>query len=562
MGPGGFADALRTVPALADTWDRLAARAADAFIINLTNPSGIVTQAATIHTGLRFVSVCDGPVTFVEGIARATGRDAAAIRLDYAGMNHCGFWVDPQADVLVSALPATSGADAADVETLQALPTPYVRFYLHPDRQLESQLASEESRAHALKRMEARHARAVRQPCRVRGQQTRRRALWYGVSIAPLVDAIVDGGDDTVILVCPTRAPMPWVPRRHNDGVAGARRGGRCAAPAGCRGCRPGGPARRRRHPFETLTARALAGSQSRVPARSPAGARGGAGRKPHGRDGGAGGAAGGEDLCQLAVLRRVDGRRAPSQRWSDGLQAAPRASGCTRVGTRCRRHQDHRGGRRRHAHRRPAAASATGHLRHATRSSPEAFLCALGEAADRVLPAGAHPVAIGIGVPGPLRIRGPASWSSPRTWAGGISRWRLSSRSASVACRRSSRTTLTAAPWRGHRWRRSRGGPFRLPCARDRPGIWCHRGRARRSPGHTARLGKWATWPSTTGKARTATAGGTTAWKPGAPASAWRGVPAKPGRPRACRMARRLRGTPPPSSPWPARPMPTRLPW
>src|SRR3990172_580302 len=65
IGPGGFANALRTVPALADTWDRLADLAGDAFIINLTNPSGIVTQAATAHAGLRFVSICDGPVTFV-----------------------------------------------------------------------------------------------------------------------------------------------------------------------------------------------------------------------------------------------------------------------------------------------------------------------------------------------------------------------------------------------------------------------------------------------------------------------------------------------------------------
>ena len=140
---------------MADTWDRLAERAADAFIINLTNPSGIVTQAATAHAGLRFVSVCDGPVTFVEGIARATGRDADAVRLAYAGLNHCGFWVDADAATLVAALPATNGADEADVVALGALPTPYVRFYLHPDRQLESQLASVESRAQALKRMEA-----------------------------------------------------------------------------------------------------------------------------------------------------------------------------------------------------------------------------------------------------------------------------------------------------------------------------------------------------------------------------------------------------------------------
>ena len=121
----------------------------------------------------------------MEGIARATGRDAAAIRLDYAGMNHCGFWVDPQADVLVSALPATSGVDAADVEALQALPTPYVRFYLHPDRQLESQLAAGESRAQALKRMEAQMLEPVRQPRRVRAADAARGTLVPRLHRAP-----------------------------------------------------------------------------------------------------------------------------------------------------------------------------------------------------------------------------------------------------------------------------------------------------------------------------------------------------------------------------------------
>jgi 6-phospho-beta-glucosidase len=264
MGPGGFADALRTVPALADTWDRLAELAGDAFIINLTNPSGIVTQAATAHTGLRFVSVCDGPVTFVEGIVRATGRDAAAIRLDYAGMNHCGFWVDPQAEVLVSALVATSGQDAEDVEALRALPTPYVRFYVHPDRQLESQLATPESRAQALKRMEAQmldqYASQVES-----AQQTRRGALWYRVSIVPLIDAIVHGGDDTVILGLPNDGAVPWAP---DDAIVelptDIQQGGALSR-------RPAVelPDRvvdllRQHARFEALTAHALAGARSR----------------------------------------------------------------------------------------------------------------------------------------------------------------------------------------------------------------------------------------------------------------------------------------------------------
>lgn len=273
MGPGGFADALRTVPVLADTWDRLAERAGDAFIINLTNPSGIVTQAATAHTGLRFVSICDGPVTFVEGIARATGREASVVRLAYAGMNHCGFWVDPQSDVLVSALPATNGIDPEDVEALGALPTAYVRFYLHPDRQLEAQLASAESRAQALKRMEAEmldqyagHVEAAR--------QTRRGALWYRVSIVPLIDAIVHGGRDSVILGLPNDGAVAWaaddaiveLPTDVHAGGALSRRPA-VSLPG------PVVDLLTRHATFEALTARALAGTRSRgdVRGRRPA---------------------------------------------------------------------------------------------------------------------------------------------------------------------------------------------------------------------------------------------------------------------------------------------------
>ena len=264
MGPGGFADALRTVPALADTWDRLAALAADAFIIDLTNPAGIVTQAAIAHTGLRMVSICDGPVTFVEGIAGATGRDASAVRLGYAGMNHCGFWVDPERDVLLSALPATSGIDPEDVEALGALPTPYLRFYLHPDRQLETQLAAAESRAQALKRMEAemldQYAHHVEAP-----RQTRRGALWYRVSIVPLIDAVVHGGQDTVVLGLPNAGAVDFAP---DDAIVelptDVHAGGALSRRPAVGLPSPVVDLLTRHATFETRTARALAGTRSR----------------------------------------------------------------------------------------------------------------------------------------------------------------------------------------------------------------------------------------------------------------------------------------------------------
>lgn len=269
MGPGGFTNAVRTVPALAPLWDTLAARAAGAFIVNLTNPSGIVSQAAIAHTGLRIVSVCDGPVTFVRGIANATGRPEEQVRQGYAGLNHAGFWADPDTDAMLASLGATSGIDEKDVLRLGALPTPYLRYYLHPDRQLESQLAAPESRAQSLKRLETEmlgqysaHVEA--------GRQVRRGALWYGVSIVPLIDAFANGGNETFVLGLPNRGAVGWVPEDATVELATEVRAGgemkRQGAPT------LPAPAVELLTPharFETATARALAGARSRADVRT-----------------------------------------------------------------------------------------------------------------------------------------------------------------------------------------------------------------------------------------------------------------------------------------------------
>lgn len=211
MGPGGFANAMRTVPALAPLWDRLAACPPETFIINLTNPSGIVTQAATAHTGRPIVSLCDGPVTFVDGIAAAVGQEADEVRLGYAGLNHVGFWAGATGGTLVAALSATKGIDAADVEMLAALPSPYVRYYLHPARELEAQVAAAESRAQTLKRLEAEMLEQYRSGVAA-AEHTRRGALWYRVSIVPLVDAVVHGASHTMVLGLPNEGTVAWAP--------------------------------------------------------------------------------------------------------------------------------------------------------------------------------------------------------------------------------------------------------------------------------------------------------------------------------------------------------------
>ncbi|MFD7708765.1 6-phospho-beta-glucosidase [Streptomyces sp. NPDC059786] len=92
VGAGGIAYGLRTVPVAVDIARRVARLAPDAWVINFTNPAGLVTEAMSRHLGDRVIGICDSPVGLGRRIARVLGADPATAWIDYVGLNHLG-WV-------------------------------------------------------------------------------------------------------------------------------------------------------------------------------------------------------------------------------------------------------------------------------------------------------------------------------------------------------------------------------------------------------------------------------------------------------------------------------------
>ena len=91
-GPAGFAMALRTAP-VAVEYARLVERLApQAWIINFTNPAGLITQAISAHSGARVVGICDTPAELFFRIALALREPPEQVECDYLGLNHLG-WV-------------------------------------------------------------------------------------------------------------------------------------------------------------------------------------------------------------------------------------------------------------------------------------------------------------------------------------------------------------------------------------------------------------------------------------------------------------------------------------
>ena len=90
-GPGGLAYGMRTVPVAIHVAERIAAICPQAWVINFTNPAGMITEAMQQVLGDRVVGICDTPIGLGRRAARALSLDADRTSFDYVGLNHLGW---------------------------------------------------------------------------------------------------------------------------------------------------------------------------------------------------------------------------------------------------------------------------------------------------------------------------------------------------------------------------------------------------------------------------------------------------------------------------------------
>ncbi|MEE1928429.1 6-phospho-beta-glucosidase [Streptomyces sp. TRM 70351] len=176
-GAGGVLYGLRTVPVALRIAERVRAVAPDAWVINFSNPAGMVTEAMAEVLGGRVIGICDSPVGLVRRAARAAGADPDAVRYDYLGLNHLGWLRSLTLDgtELLPGLLADPAALASFEEgrlfgatwlrALGALPNEYLHYYYFRRETLRSARAADETRGEFLARQQdAFFTRAAREP--------------------------------------------------------------------------------------------------------------------------------------------------------------------------------------------------------------------------------------------------------------------------------------------------------------------------------------------------------------------------------------------------------------
>lgn len=153
-GAGGFANALRTIPVSLDIARDIKEINPDAWLLNFSNPSGLVTEALLRYSDVKTFGLCNVPIGIRMGVAKALGVEPTRVSIDASGLNHLcfvtGIYVDGQdvsskafdSPLLVTYLKAEKlGEELAPyLRRLHAIPASYLYYYWFTDKALKAQL--------------------------------------------------------------------------------------------------------------------------------------------------------------------------------------------------------------------------------------------------------------------------------------------------------------------------------------------------------------------------------------------------------------------------------------
>lgn len=169
-GIGGFSNALRTIPQMEQIASAIERYAPNAWLINFSNPSGIVTEYLLNHTPLKAVGLCNLPIGAQERIAKLLHVPMDQVRLETASLNHCGAITAVHVNgenVLPQLLDEHMLSQAAKqdawvdnyrpiIELLNAIPNDYLQYFYYRDRKLQEQKNAAQTRGEACVEIESR----------------------------------------------------------------------------------------------------------------------------------------------------------------------------------------------------------------------------------------------------------------------------------------------------------------------------------------------------------------------------------------------------------------------
>lgn len=234
-GAGGMFKAFRTIPVILDIEKDMSELCPDAWLINFTNPAGMVTEALIkygVRKNNRVIGLCNVPIGMEKAVASIMDVDHSRVKVDFAGLNHMVYGLDAYVDgksvineVIENLANGNFGSSVKNIKDLEwspefiralgVMPCPYHRYYYQTADMLEDELndfAKGKARGEFVKEVEAELFELYKDPnLNIKPPQLEQRGgAYYSDAACRLINSIYNDKKD-----------IQPVDTRNNGAIAG-----------------------------------------------------------------------------------------------------------------------------------------------------------------------------------------------------------------------------------------------------------------------------------------------------------------------------------------------------
>lgn len=220
-GAGGMMKAFRTIPVMLNVARRMEALSPDGWIINYTNPTGLVTEAVTRYTKANIAGFCSGGIFPKMWAKSAMGIDYNRVQYDYVGLNHMNFitniTIDGKPVSNEEFLKIAGEDDDIDVELiklLDAIPSPYLQYYYHTTKKVNKILEAPMTRGEQVQELEKEVYAAYADPnqCDKPAALAKRGGGGYSEVAMNFVNAVYNNVDTEMVVNVPNNGAISFLP--------------------------------------------------------------------------------------------------------------------------------------------------------------------------------------------------------------------------------------------------------------------------------------------------------------------------------------------------------------
>lgn len=220
-GAGGMMKAFRTIPVMLDLAQRMEKLSPNGWIINYTNPTGLVTEAVTRYTKANIAGFCSGGIFPKMWAKKALGVEYRQVQYDYVGLNHMNFI----SNVTIDGRPITQeefeklaarnrSVDPELTKLLGVLTSPYLQWYYQTTKRVGELLAAPLTRGEEVQLLEKEVYDGYADPNNADTPEAlyRRGGGGYSEVAMNFVNAVYNNVDTEMVVNVPNNGAIPFLP--------------------------------------------------------------------------------------------------------------------------------------------------------------------------------------------------------------------------------------------------------------------------------------------------------------------------------------------------------------